>query len=54
VGCIVTLAVAAAGAVGGALTGIVVGLEIQALFEVNLTKRVCEKPAVTPANVTED
>ena len=40
VGCTVTLAVAAAGGVGGELTGTVVGLEMHALSVVNLTKRV--------------
>jgi hypothetical protein len=52
VGCIVVFAEAATGAVGWAFTITVVGLEIQVLSEVLLTKMLCD-PAATPANVTE-
>ena len=53
VGCMVVLAVAAAGGEGCAFTGTEVGAEIQVLSAVLLTKIMCEDPADTPANVTE-
>ncbi len=52
VGCMVVLAVAAAGAVGWALTVTLVPEETQVLSAVLRTKMVCE-PAAIPANVAD-
>ena len=52
VGWMVVLAVAAAGGVGWAFTVTDVGIEIQVLSAVLLTKIVCE-PAAAPAKVME-
>jgi hypothetical protein len=46
--------VGAAGGVGGAFTGTVVGAEIQVMLLLLLTKILCEEPPDTPANVGED